>query len=363
VHSHFYAAERLHADSDISSSRFAIWRNALRLVAENPWTGVGWGNFNFAWTFSPFPDRPVAFFDHTHNLPLQLAVEIGLPATAAVLASLGWALWRARRAWNAPLGDIDPTSVDAAARAALAMLALLAVHSQLESPLWYAYFLLPAAWALGLFLGAAPPYDSGRGDPGVGADRAGRESLPTRAVAAGSGPAAAGAKVVSGDMVAAPQRPMAAAGPAFMRLSRLLGIAMLLGGAYAAWDHHWVEVIFAPPAGAATLDERIEEGQRSWLFGHHADYAAVTTEPRDLSIRSFRRPLHQLVDVRLLAAYMEALHAEGRIPEALYAAQRLREFRRDDAQAYFERCTPEEPAPPWLCETRPVLLDWRELDP
>ena len=119
----------------------------------------------------------------------------------------------------------------------------------------------------------------------------------------------------------------------------------------------------AAPAGAPTLDARIAEGQRSGLFGHHADYAAVTTEPRDPSLASFRRPLHQLVDVRLLAAYMEALHDEGRMAEALYAAQRLREFQREDAQAYFERCTPEEPAPPWLCETRPVLLDWRAMDP
>ncbi len=149
---HFYAAERLQSGSDISSSRFAIWRNTLVLIAQNPWTGVGWGGFNFAWTFTPFPDRPVAFFDHTHNLPLQLAAEIGLPATALVLGLLGWALWRARGAWHAG----DAAQAAHPARAALAMIAVLALHSQLEYPLWYAYFLLPGAWALGLFLGAAP---------------------------------------------------------------------------------------------------------------------------------------------------------------------------------------------------------------
>ena len=359
VHSHFYAAERLHADSDISSSRFAIWHNALRLVAENPWTGVGWGNFNFAWTFSPFPDRPVAFFDHTHNLPLQLAVEIGLPATAAVLAALGWALWRARGAWHAPRGDADPASAAAAARAALAMLALLAVHSQLEYPLWYAYFLLPAAWALGLFLGSAAP----RGAAHAAGPGASQDTRRDRAGAAEPGPAATGGAAAAHGGAEPVRRSLAAAMPASTPLSRLLGIVMLLGAVYAYWDHRRVEVIFAPPDGAATLDARIAEGQHSLLFGHHADYAAVTTEPRDTSSASFRRPLHQLVDVRLLAAYMEALHADGRAAEALYAAQRLREFRREDAQAYFERCTPEEPAPPWLCETRPVLLDWRAMEP
>lgn len=348
VHAHFYAADRLQASNDISSSRFAIWRNALALVAQHPWTGVGWGNFNFAWTFSPFPDRPVAFFDHTHNLPLNLAVEIGLPATAAVLGALAWALWRARGAWHAPQAEADPAGTAGAARAALAMLALLAVHSQLEYPLWYAYFLLPGAWALGLFLGAAPVR---------GAAQA--ASAPDVAHA---GPAAREPEAPEPSAASCADAARATASPAGAALLRVLGLAMLAGAAYAAWDHRRVEVIFAPPAGALALEARIADGQRSLLFGHHADYAAVTSEPRDTAPASFRRPLHQLIDVRLLAAYMEALHVEGRQAEALYAAQRLREFRRDDAQAWFERCTPDEPAPPWQCDTRPLPLDWRALD-
>jgi hypothetical protein len=115
-----------------------------------------------------------------------------------------------------------------------------------------------------------------------------------------------------------------------------------------------------PPA---PLADRIADGRRSVLFGHHADYAAVTTEPRDQSLASFRRPLHQLVDVRLLIAYIEALRAHGRDAEALYAAQRLREFRRDDAQAYFEDCTPDHPSPPFQCDSTPVPLTWRDLRP
>ena len=74
----FGGAARL-AETDISGSRFGIWANTLTLIAQQPWLGVGFGNFNFAWTLTPFPGRPTAFFDHTHNLPLQLAVELGLP--------------------------------------------------------------------------------------------------------------------------------------------------------------------------------------------------------------------------------------------------------------------------------------------
>ena len=312
-HAHFYGAERLQSASDISSSRLAIWRNALVLLAQNPWTGVGWGNFNFAWTFTPFPDRPVAFFDHTHNLPLQLAVEIGIPATLAVLGLLGWALWGARRAWQ----RID-TEPNHPARAALVMLTVLAVHSLLEYPLWYAYFLLPGAWALGLFLGSAP--------------------LPVGGME----------RTVS---------------PGWVTATRAAGALMLLGAGYAAWDHRRIEAIFAPVGGDAPLAQRIAEGRKSMLFGHHADYAAATTTPRDQRLESFRRPLHQLVDVRLLIAYIEALHANGRSAEALYAAQRLREFQRDDAQAYFQNCRPDEPAQPFQCDARPVALTWRDLEP
>lgn len=320
-HAHFYAAERLQSNGDISSSRFAIWRNALTLVAQNPWTGVGWGNFNFAWTFTPFPNRPIAFFDHTHNLPLQLAVEIGLPATALVLGLFGWALWRARGAWR-----VAGEQPGHPARAAFAMLVVLGAHSLLEYPLWYAYFLLPAAWALGVFLGSAP--------------------APSPAAAS------------RGLWGAVP-----AATPWSAGLACAAGTLMIVGAAYAAWDHHRVEVIFAPPSGAGPLAQRIAEGRNSVLFGHHADYAAVTNKPRDQALSSFRRPLHQLVDVRLLVAYIEALKANGRDAEALYAAQRLREFRRNDAQAYFKECTADNPAPPFHCSTEPVALTWRDLAP
>ncbi|KQW68728.1 hypothetical protein ASC67_08695 [Methylibium sp. Root1272] len=321
-HAHFYAAERLQANGDISSSRFAIWRNALTLIAQNPWAGVGWGNFNFAWTFTPFPDRPVAFFDHTHNLPLQLAVEIGLPATALVLGLFGWALWRARGAWR-----VAGEQPGHPARAVFVMLAVLGVHSLLEYPLWYAYFLLPAAWALGVFLGSAPTKEPASN-------------------------------------LHAPASPVAATVARWSTFPlRAAGALMIIGAAYAAWDHRRVEVIFAPPAGAGSLAERIAAGRESVLFGHHADYAAVTNEPKDQALASFRRPLHHLVDARLLVAYIEALKANGHDAEALYAAQRLREFRRDDAQAYFKECTADNPAPPFQCRTEPVALTWRDLEP
>ena len=148
---HVFGGEtRFGKGGDISSSRFGIWSNTMALIAAHPWVGVGFGEFNFAWSLTPFPNRPVAFFDHTHNLSLQFAVELGLPLAPLVLALLGWALWRAlaprsarprRRRRRLP-----------GLRAAFVMVLMIAVHSQLEYPLWYAYFLLPTAFAFGLCL-------------------------------------------------------------------------------------------------------------------------------------------------------------------------------------------------------------------
>src|SRR5262249_7630776 len=158
-----------------------------------------------------------------------------------------WSLYKARTGWTRG-GD----SPQHAGRATLVMLAMLGVHSLLEYPLWYAYFLLPTAWALGRFIAYARPAPA---------------------------PAPAGAAVRSSVTL------------------RAAGALIILGAFSAAWDHHRVEVIFAPPAGAGPLAERVERGQRSALFGHHADYAAVTTPPRDQRLSTFHRPLHQLVDV------------------------------------------------------------------
>ena len=131
----FRAASRM-SEGAGSPSRLAILRDAWALIKANPWLGVGWGEFNFAWTLTPFPTRPIAFFDHTHDLPAQLAVELGLPWAGAVLALLGWALWRA---WRGACHAKDDALLR---RAALMIVLTIGLHSLLEYPLWYAYFLL-----------------------------------------------------------------------------------------------------------------------------------------------------------------------------------------------------------------------------
>ena len=153
AHSHqvFGGQTRFTTSGDMASPpRWDIWSNTLALIASHPWFGVGFGDFNFAWTLTPFPDRPTEFFDHTHNLILNFLVEMGVPLATLVLALMLYALWQALR--NAIRDGREPGAAYPVQRAAFVIVFLVAVHSMLEYPLWYTYFLLPTAFAFGLCL-------------------------------------------------------------------------------------------------------------------------------------------------------------------------------------------------------------------
>ncbi|MEF7615212.1 Wzy polymerase domain-containing protein [Aquincola sp. MAHUQ-54] len=306
----FGAALHMAAGGDISSSRFGIWRDTLSLITMHPWTGVGFGEFNFAWSLTPFPHRPVAFFDHTHNLPLQFAVELGLPLAALVLGLLAWGLWRA---WRRSLEVAGAEG--SAVRAAFMMVLMMALHSQLEYPLWYLYFLLPTAWAWGACLGA------GRTPPAA---------------------------------AAATHPPL---------LLRAAGITMLVAALAAVADYRRAVVIYAPPSDAAPLAQRIREGQAAWLFGHQGDYAAATTaEPPSQAMPAFGRATHNLIDTRLMIAWAKAYAGVGDLARARHLADRLREFRNPNADAFFAECDDPARTPrPFQCDPAPGPMDWRDF--
>ena len=110
THSHqlFGGQTRFGDGGDISSSRFGIWSNTLALIASHPWLGVGFGDFNFAWTLTPFPGRPTEFFDHTHNLVLNFAVEMGVPLAIA-RPRARWSTRSGRRCANAIRDGREPS--------------------------------------------------------------------------------------------------------------------------------------------------------------------------------------------------------------------------------------------------------------
>jgi len=336
----FGGAARLRSETDISSSRFGIWSDTLGLIAQQPWLGVGWGEFNLAWSLTPFPHRPGAFFDHTHNLLLQWVVELGVPLATVVAALMSWAMWRA---WCASRhGSAEPDRERALLlRAAWMMVLLVAWHSLLEYPLWYAYFLLPAAFAFGLSLGAA-----GRG-------RAASRSSAQRWRGLAAPATARRAASVQQGMTA--------------RAAALLTAALMLmtGGLASVLDYLPVVAIFEPPDDAPPLAERIAAGRHSWLFSHHADYAEATTSQSPAEVlRAMDGAKHFLLDTRLMVAWATALAGVGDIERARHIAARLREFRNVASKGFFAPCE-TEPKPgvelPFQCVAPSSALDYRDF--
>jgi Virulence factor membrane-bound polymerase, C-terminal/O-Antigen ligase/Protein glycosylation ligase len=313
----FGGAKRLD-ESALGGSRLAILIDTLALIRQQPWWGVGFGEFNFAWSLTPLPQRPSPFFDHTHNLPLQWVVELGVPLALLVLGLLGWSLWRAARlAWRA-----SDVGLGVAQRCACLMVCMIGLHSLVEYPLWYSYFLLPAAWAWGFALGPSPPVPR----------------PPWR------GATASGAPV---------SYPLAAA-----------AVLMFVGTLLAVVDYTRVVRIFRAGPDAAPLEERIRAGQRSVFFGHHADYAAVTS---GLTIRdpahAFDRVTHYLLDTRLMIAWSKSLAERGEIDAARHVAARLREFKKEDAAEFFAPCAAAvHTSPvPFQCSPPSRPMHWREF--
>ena len=122
-------AERLVASGQ--DSRRLIWENVAHLIAQKPWSGWGWGELDYAHFMTVYPGlRFSELLDHAHNLPLQLAVELGVPAALAICLGLALWVWRAQ-----PWREREPGRL-----LAWGVLAIIGIHSLLEYPLWYGPF-------------------------------------------------------------------------------------------------------------------------------------------------------------------------------------------------------------------------------
>lgn len=295
----------------LTSTRYVMWQNALALIQAYPWLGVGFGKFGMAWTLTPFANRSGELFDHAHNLPLHLAVELGLPAAILVMALLSWALWQAaRRSWQVT-GDEG-----VAARAVFVMLPIIGLHSLLEYPLWYNYFLLPTAWAWGLSL---------------------RQSLDV---------------AQSAPEQAHPRTGVVA-----------LGLAMVAGALYLQWDYRSVVALYLPSDSTLSLPQRIAVGQTSLVFSRFADYAAVTTtEQPAQAIALFQTAALVILDPSVMEAWAKALNATGQTDQASYLAERLREFQDPYSKEFFAPCDVTALSPkPFQCEASRQEHSWKEF--
>jgi O-antigen ligase len=209
------------------AGRLTLWRNMLHLISQHPWSGWGWGELDYAHFMTDYEGpRHCEMLDNAHNLPLHLAVELGLPVALLICGSVIWLIWRARP-WR---------EMASARQMAWMVLAMILLHSMLEYPLWYGPFQMAFGLSLGLL------WLSGK--------------------------------------AAASQVPAMGMRGLFL-WQRMLGLVFLAGVVYAAWDYHRISQIYLPPEQRlpAYRDDTLEKIRDSWLFRDQVRFAEFTLTP------------------------------------------------------------------------------------
>lgn len=223
----------------LQDSRKQLWDNTWRVAAQHPLWGVGWRELAYSLHMTDFgaAARFGSQADNAHNLPLQLAAELGIPFAALWLcACAGCVLCMARRTWLAQQDGLKTRSLLGSLLGWAALLAL-GIHSLLEYPLWYAPFQIALGLAVGLIMTNSQP-------------------TPQQTLEATSQPPAWG-------------------------FSQISGAALLLFCAYAAFDYHRVSQLFLANADRSVLykTNAMASAERSWLFASQVRFAKLFATP------------------------------------------------------------------------------------
>lgn len=296
-----HAFSRDTADASLAQ-RMALWQQTLSLIMQQPWTGVGWAQLNFAWTLTPFANRAPDVFDHAHSLPLHLAVELGIPLTAAAITLVVIALWPRRHRRVAP-------GRPAEGRVGVAALLLLGIglHSLFEYPLWFSYFLLPTAFVLATLARDLATDRSSAPAAQVGTSRA-TNSLSARVVAA-------------------------------------TAVLSLLAIGWGVAEYSKASAIHFTGNDRIARSNAVDTARASPLYGQYGDYAAIMLAGDRAPLEWFARPVRNVLDERLLTAWARALERAGQHERAAWVVARAREFPPDAAFAGLPQVTaPLNPA-------------------
>lgn len=290
-----HAFSRDTADASLAQ-RLALWQQTLSLIMQQPWTGVGWAQLNFAWTLTPFANRAPDVFDHAHSLPLHLAVELGIPLTAAAITLVVIALWPRRHRRVAP-------GRPAEGRVGVAALLLLGIglHSLFEYPLWFSYFLLPTAFVLATLARDLATDRSSAPAAQVGTSRA-TNSLSARVVAA-------------------------------------TAVLSLLAIGWGVAEYSKASAIHFTGNDRIARSNAVDTARASPLYGQYGDYAAIMLAGDRAPLEWFARPVRNVLDERLLTAWARALERAGLHERAAWVVARAREFPPDAAFAGLPQVT------------------------
>jgi len=270
-------------DSTGCSSRKILWSNVLTLIAQKPWLGWGWGELDYAHFITLYPGpRFCEILDNAHNLPLHLAVELGIPVALALCGGLGWMVWCAK-----PWKEKNPVR-----QMAWGVLAVIALHSLLEYPLWYGPFQIAAALAAWLLF-----------------------AKPRAAQALRSGQ----------DDKFKQKRRFA------LYLRTIIATVLIVILAAIATDYHRVSQIYLPPdkRSAAYRDDTLAKALGSWVFREQARFAELSITPLTLENAAALHALaiellHYSPEPRVIEKAIESAVMLGRNDEALYHLARYR---------------------------------------
>jgi O-antigen ligase len=122
------------------SERSILLMHAFSIANQYPWLGVGWFGFGAEQVRIAADFSSTTYAEHSHNLLLNFAAELGWPATVLIFSGLSWWLWQCCIKVKASMP----------VRFAIFCLIAVGVHSMVEFPLWYAYVLMPVGLLMGM---------------------------------------------------------------------------------------------------------------------------------------------------------------------------------------------------------------------
>lgn len=124
------------------SERVVLAKQALEMARTHPWLGVGWFGFGAEQVQIAADFSSTTYAEHSHNIVLNFAAELGIPFTILFFSILLFWFWN-----NCIRGG---AAKDNTTGFACLFFVAVGIHSLVEFPLWYAYVLLPTALLMGV---------------------------------------------------------------------------------------------------------------------------------------------------------------------------------------------------------------------
>lgn len=125
-----------------SSSRFELWMQMLEAIRLHPWIGYGWLHIGAAQNAVADYLGGTVNMDHAHNFFIDLLIWFGIPAAA--IAFVAFVVWIFQIIKNVQLKTKSSDSL-----LLLLMITPIVIHSQLEYPFAYIYFLIVFSYFAG----------------------------------------------------------------------------------------------------------------------------------------------------------------------------------------------------------------------